>query len=30
MAKYAGGRNGQYWKPAALLGTLAAEGKTFN
>ena len=30
MAKYAGGRNGQYWKPAALLAQLAAEGKTFN
>ena len=30
MAKYAGGRNGQYWKPAALLARLAAEGKTFN
>jgi 3-hydroxyacyl-CoA dehydrogenase len=30
MAKYAEGRNGQYWKPAALLAKLAAEGKTFN
>jgi 3-hydroxyacyl-CoA dehydrogenase len=30
MAKYAGGRNGQYWKPAALLAKLAAAGKTFN
>jgi 3-hydroxyacyl-CoA dehydrogenase len=30
MAKYAAGRNGQYWKPAALLAKLAAEGKTFN
>jgi 3-hydroxyacyl-CoA dehydrogenase len=30
MAKYAGGRNGQYWQPAALLARLAAEGKTFN
>jgi 3-hydroxyacyl-CoA dehydrogenase len=30
MAKYAGGRNGQYWKPAPLLVKLAAEGKTFN
>jgi 3-hydroxyacyl-CoA dehydrogenase len=30
MAKYAQGRNGQYWKPAALLARLAAEGKTFN
>jgi 3-hydroxyacyl-CoA dehydrogenase len=30
MAKYAKGRNGQYWKPAALLAKLAAEGKTFN
>jgi 3-hydroxyacyl-CoA dehydrogenase len=30
MAKYASGRNGQYWKPAALLARLAAEGKTFN
>ncbi len=30
MAKFAGGRNGQYWKPAALLAKLAAEGKTFN
>jgi 3-hydroxyacyl-CoA dehydrogenase len=30
MAKYAEGRNGQYWKPAGLLAKLAAEGKTFN
>ncbi|HET9045136.1 MAG TPA: 3-hydroxyacyl-CoA dehydrogenase NAD-binding domain-containing protein, partial [Burkholderiales bacterium] len=30
MAKYAAGRNGQYWKPAALLAKLAADGKTFN
>jgi 3-hydroxyacyl-CoA dehydrogenase len=30
MAKYAEGRNGQYWKPAALLAQRAAEGKTFN
>jgi 3-hydroxyacyl-CoA dehydrogenase len=30
MAKYAKGRNGQYWKPAALLAQRAAEGKTFN
>jgi len=30
MAKYAQGRNGRYWKPAALLTRLAAEGKTFN
>ncbi len=30
MLKYAQGRNGQYWQPAALLARLAAEGKTFN
>jgi 3-hydroxyacyl-CoA dehydrogenase len=30
MAKYAQGRNGQYWKPAVLLAKLAAEGRTFN
>jgi 3-hydroxyacyl-CoA dehydrogenase len=30
MAQYAKGRNGQFWKPAALLARLAAEGKTFN
>jgi 3-hydroxyacyl-CoA dehydrogenase len=30
MAKYAAGRNGRYWKPAALLAKLAADGKTFN
>jgi 3-hydroxyacyl-CoA dehydrogenase len=30
MAEYAKGRNGQYWKPAALLAQRAAEGKTFN
>jgi 3-hydroxyacyl-CoA dehydrogenase len=30
MAKYAAGRNGQYWKPAALLAKLAADSKTFN
>jgi 3-hydroxyacyl-CoA dehydrogenase len=30
MAKYAQGRNGRFWKPAALLARLAAEGKTFN
>jgi 3-hydroxyacyl-CoA dehydrogenase len=30
MARYAGGRYPQYWKPAALLAKLAAEGKTFN
>jgi 3-hydroxyacyl-CoA dehydrogenase len=30
MEKYAGGRHGQYWKPAPLLVKLAAEGKTFN
>jgi 3-hydroxyacyl-CoA dehydrogenase len=29
MAKYAKGRNGQFWKPAALLARLAGEGKTF-
>jgi 3-hydroxyacyl-CoA dehydrogenase len=28
--KYAQGRNGQFWKPAALLARLAGEGKTFN
>ncbi len=30
MARYANGRNGQFWQPAALLARLAAEGKTFN
>jgi len=30
MAKYAKGRNGQFWKAAGLLARLAAEGKTFN
>jgi hypothetical protein len=30
MERYAGGRNGQFWRPAALLARLAAEGKTFN
>jgi 3-hydroxyacyl-CoA dehydrogenase len=30
MQRYAMGRNGQLWKPAALLVRLAAEGKTFN
>jgi 3-hydroxyacyl-CoA dehydrogenase len=30
MARYAEGRNGKYWKPAALLAKLAADGKTFN
>jgi 3-hydroxyacyl-CoA dehydrogenase len=30
MARYAEGRNGQYWKPAGLLARLAADGKTFN
>ncbi len=30
MAKYAKGRNGQFWKPSALLVHLAGEGKTFN
>jgi 3-hydroxyacyl-CoA dehydrogenase len=30
MEKYAKGRNGQFWKPAALLAKLAAEGKRFN
>jgi 3-hydroxyacyl-CoA dehydrogenase len=30
MAKYAAGRNGQYWKPAALLAKLAADSKAFN
>ncbi len=30
MAKFAAGRNGQYWQPAALLARLAAAGKTFN
>jgi 3-hydroxyacyl-CoA dehydrogenase len=30
MERYSKGRNGQFWKPAALLGRLAAEGKTFN
>ncbi len=30
MAKYAAGRNGRYWKPAARLAQLAADGKTFN
>ncbi len=28
--RYAQGRNGQFWKPAALLARLAGEGKTFN
>ncbi|HLB14792.1 MAG TPA: 3-hydroxyacyl-CoA dehydrogenase NAD-binding domain-containing protein [Burkholderiales bacterium] len=28
--KYAQGRNGQFWKPAALLARLAGDGKTFN
>jgi 3-hydroxyacyl-CoA dehydrogenase len=30
MDRYAQGRYPQYWKPAALLARLAAEGKTFN
>ena len=30
MARYAQGRYPQYWKPAALLAKLAADGKTFN
>ncbi len=30
MAKYAEGRNGQFWKPAGLLARLATDGKTFN
>jgi 3-hydroxyacyl-CoA dehydrogenase len=30
MEKYAQGRNGQFWRPAALLVRLAGEGKTFN
>jgi 3-hydroxyacyl-CoA dehydrogenase len=30
MAKYARGRNGQFWKPAALLVRRAGEGKSFN
>jgi len=30
MARYAQARNGQFWKPAALLIRLAGEGKTFN
>ena len=30
MARYAKGRNGQFWQPAALLARLAAEGKTFS
>jgi 3-hydroxyacyl-CoA dehydrogenase len=30
MARYAKGRNGQFWQPAPLLARLAAEGKTFN
>jgi 3-hydroxyacyl-CoA dehydrogenase len=30
MEKYAGGRHGEFWKPAPLLVKLAAEGKTFN
>ena len=30
MQKHAKGRYGQFWKPAALLVRLAAEGKTFN
>ena len=30
MEKYAGGRHGEFWKPAPLLVKLATEGKTFN
>jgi len=30
MEKYGKGRNGQFWKPAALLVRLAGEGKTFS
>lgn len=30
MEKFAKGRHGDAWKPAALLAKLAAEGKTFN
>jgi 3-hydroxyacyl-CoA dehydrogenase len=30
MEKYAGGRHGEFWKPAPLLAKLAAERKTFN
>ena len=30
MERYAKGRNGQFWQPAALLARLAAEGKSFN
>jgi len=30
MERYGKGRNGQFWRPAALLARLAAEGKTFN
>jgi 3-hydroxyacyl-CoA dehydrogenase len=30
MANYAGGRNGQFWRPAALLARLAAEDRAFN
>jgi 3-hydroxyacyl-CoA dehydrogenase len=30
MEKYAKARNGQFWKPAALLARLAGEGKAFN
>ena len=30
MERYAKGRNGQFWQPAALLARLAADGKTFN
>ena len=30
MEKYAGGRHGEFWKPAPFLVKLAAEGKTFN
>jgi len=29
MEKYAGGRHGEFWKPAPLLVKLAAEGRTF-
>jgi 3-hydroxyacyl-CoA dehydrogenase len=30
MEKFAGGRHGEFWKPAPLLLKFAAEGKTFN
>jgi 3-hydroxyacyl-CoA dehydrogenase len=30
MANYAGGRNGQFWRPAVLLARLAAEDRAFN